>query len=384
MRIAVVAPLAAGSSFAHAINSVKMAEGFARLGHDVEIVCRTSEEGSVAPELLRDQYGLRSAVRWLQLPYDVGDQRAFTLRAVVRVLRTGADFVYARHYRAPLWTSRFRVPTVVETHAHPDNRARAYLRMMRGTRHRSFRAVVTISRVLADHYVGLGVPPEKLLVLPDAVDVELFRRPDVLPRSPLRGEGPHVVYAGHLYDYKGIPTVLEAARKMPQVQFHFVGGWPDDVARQQSRAAALGLENVEFYGLVSHGEVPPFLWHADLLLLPPSQHHPSARWTSPLKLGEYLASETPVLVTDIPALRAWVTDEQVWWVPPDDAQRLAEGITEVLGEKDASRRRVQAARELAERFSYRERARRVLQAATPSQCGTNASSEVPSQSRKAA
>ena len=40
MRIVVGSALKASSQWAHAINTVKMAEGFARLGHDVTVICQ--------------------------------------------------------------------------------------------------------------------------------------------------------------------------------------------------------------------------------------------------------------------------------------------------------------------------------------------------------
>jgi glycosyltransferase involved in cell wall biosynthesis len=169
------------------------------------------------------------------------------------------------------------------------------------------------------------------------------------------------VYVGHLYDYKGIPTVLESAARLPDVHFHLVGGWPEDIHRQQRRTQELRLASVTFHGLKPHSAVPRFLWHADVLLLPLSQHHPSAAWTSPLKLGEYLASGTPVVATDVPALRDWVTDDEVEFVPPDDAGALAEGIRRVLRDKARAEQLRVAGLRKAQDFSYKRRAIAILE-----------------------
>ena len=40
MKILVASAFEASSQWAHAINTVKMAQGFARLGHAVTLVCR--------------------------------------------------------------------------------------------------------------------------------------------------------------------------------------------------------------------------------------------------------------------------------------------------------------------------------------------------------
>lgn len=361
MRILVAGAFEAGSQFAHAINTVKMAQGFARLACEVTVVCRRGERGELSPETLADVYGLRTQIQWRQLPRGAGDKRKFAALALLAAHAIKPDLIYARNYVVPLWSSRWGLRTVAETHAHTDNRSRHFLRMLRQTSRRRFLRLVTISDHLADYYQLLGVPREKLLVLPDAVDLQLFARPSRLPESPYSDAGPHVVYAGHLYEYKGIPTVLAAAQRLPSMRFHLVGGTLEDRRREEARAAALGLSNVRFHGLVPHAAVPRYLWHADVLLLPPSRHHPSARWTSPVKLGEYLAARVPVAASDIPALRAWLDDSQVEFFHADDAGDLARAIERLAGDILRAKSVSNAGWDLAQRLSYRQRALSILQ-----------------------
>ena len=56
MRILVVNALDALSQRAYAINSIKMAEGFASMGHEVTILCSESKEGKVSSEQMADVY----------------------------------------------------------------------------------------------------------------------------------------------------------------------------------------------------------------------------------------------------------------------------------------------------------------------------------------
>lgn len=364
LRILVVGGFQAGSQYAHAINTVKMAQGFARLGHKVGIVCRNSDDAAEKSSL-SSLYGLDHGLDWFFVPAWSGEKRYFAAFTMLKVRRFAPDLVYARNYLLPVFTSRFGIPTVVETHAHPSNKSKTFGRMVNSTRRKRFQRVVTISHYLADHYASIGVPEEKLTVLPDAVDLNLFSRPDQLPGNPYDSCKKNVVYAGHLYDYKGIPSVLDAAGRLPDIMFHFVGGWPEDQQRQTGRVASRGLKNVRFHGLQPHAEVPRYLWHADALLLPPSQNHPSAKWTSPVKLGEYLAAEVPVVATRIPALEAWVDDRQVEFASPDDGVSLAAAVERVL--TDETRRDILIAngRKLASSLSYKHRAKQILERALP-------------------
>ena len=365
MRILVASAFEASSPLAHAINTAKMAQGFARLGHDVTLVCIRAEKGRISPEELSEIYGLTEPIHWIQLPRKILgcaiDQHwRFAFPALYVLLRTRPQLVYSRNYIFPWLSSRLGFTTAAESHAYPENTTPHFLRLVKATRHRAFCLWVTISKHLADHYASLGVPKEKLIVLPDAVDLRLFLRPESLPVNPYSTRGPNIAYVGHLYDYKGIPTILKTAALLPDMRFHIIGGSIEDLTRHQERARALNLRNVVFYGLRPHTEIPNFLWHADILLLPPSQNHPSAVWTSPVKLGEYLASGTPVVASDIPALRDWLTDDDVHFVRPDCAKSLAKGIRQLLRNKERSEKLRLSGLEKAQTLSYKQRAQTII------------------------
>jgi glycosyltransferase involved in cell wall biosynthesis len=361
MKILVISALNASSLFANAINTIKMANGFACLGHEVTIICRKPKKKKVDNVDLVKIYGLTKEIHWIQLPSIIGQHWQFALMARSYIHKLNPDFVYARSYITPWMTSRDGIPTAGESHAHPDNRTKPFLLFVEATKYPSFKAWVTISQRLANHYHSIGAVKEKILILPDAVDLRLFERPHVLPPSPFNEKGPHIVYAGHLYDYKGIPTILKVAKLLSDFSFHFVGGHQEDIIRQKERSEKLGLTNVIFHGLKPHSEVPPYLWHADVLLLPPSAEHPSALWTSPVKLGEYLASKTPVVATDIPSLRDWLTDDEVEFVKADNSISIADGILRILNDSYRAQTLSNQGYIKAKTLSYEIRAQKILE-----------------------
>jgi glycosyltransferase involved in cell wall biosynthesis len=142
--------------------------------------------------------------------------------------------------------------------------------------------------------------------------------------------------------------------------FHLVGGLPEDVRRTREQLRDRGLRNVIVHGYQPPANVPPFLWHADVLLLPPSGNHPSARWTSPVKLGEYLASGVPVVSTRIPALRDWLTEDETRFVEPDDPAALAAGILDVLQDETLAESLSATGLRLAHTLAYKRRAEQIL------------------------
>ncbi|NIA69075.1 glycosyltransferase family 4 protein [Pelagibius litoralis] len=370
MNILVASAYSADSRFAHAINTIKMADGFAKLGHQVIVLCRRPAAGPVPIRQLQEDFGIEHCIDFVQLrPRFLGralnPHSHFGFQVLLQALGMKPDLAYCRNYVAPAWLSRLGINVAAESHAHPGNRS-APLRTMvaAAARNKTFRKIVTIAPVLRDHFVELGVPAEKVQVLPDAVDLDMFQRPEGYCRTS-NASRPRIVYAGHLYDYKGIPTILEAAALVPDYDFVLIGGTEKDSARQAVRAEELGLGNVEFLGLLPHSAVPAQLWEADLLLLPPSAQHPSAKWTSPVKLGEYLASGTPVVATRIPALEYWLAEDEVVFVEPDDPASLVRGIETLLRDAEKTQSVADAGLRAAQKLSYQERCQRIIEASCP-------------------
>jgi glycosyltransferase involved in cell wall biosynthesis len=356
MKISVISQIRADSPKAHAINVIKTAGGFERLGHSVTVYCLEPEKASERePGLAYGECGLqwRFAAEGL-------DAQGFGRWAADAAKADGAEFVYGRNFWGPLASAEYGMATVMESHAHVGTKNELLERVLQMTRDcEAMRAVVTIGRVLADDFVRRGAERSRVHVVADGVDFELF---DGAVGREYEGVGPHVVYTGHLYDFKGIPTVLEAAARLGGVQFHLVGGVVEDIDRTRNRIGRMGLGNVRLHGLVEHGRVAQWTKGADVLLLPPSALEASKDWTSPVKLGEYLASGAEMVVSRIPALVDVLDGEPVVWFEPDDARSLAGAVEAAIGRvgDEAGRER---RREMARGLSYAARAGRILEAA---------------------
>ncbi|GAB4386920.1 MAG: hypothetical protein Kow0022_17330 [Phycisphaerales bacterium] len=357
MRIAAVSQIRPGSSRAHAINAIKTAGGFARLGHEVTFFSQPFETPDPACEYHEHE------LRWVTAPpftSGADPDEQFGRWAAEQIRRGGYEFVYARNFWAPLLLAEWGIPVVIETHAYVGAVNPLLDRSLQATRrHTSLRAIITIAPILREHFIARGADPDRVCVVPDGVDFELLTCPT---SSPYGNPGPHITYAGHLYDYKGIPTILEAAAELPGRQFHLVGGLPCDIDRTRTRIEALGLRNLTLHGRVAHAKVPAFVQHADVLLLPPSGREASKDWTSPVKLGEYLATGVPIAASAIPALRRVLCEPMVRFFEPDDPSSLARAIECCLSEPaDSPSRAARIAH--ARSLSYRARAARILEAA---------------------
>jgi glycosyltransferase involved in cell wall biosynthesis len=226
--------------------------------------------------------------------------------------------------------------------------------------------LVAISAALRD-YLASRCPTlaYRTFVEHDGVDGALLRRPTHEAESVRRrlGIDEHstiVGYTGRINGDKGLNTVLGAAELLHAAPVHFVlvGKVYDDLDVDGARR----LANVSLIGFVPPVDVPSYVAACDMLVMPTSAKLSYSRFTSPLKLFEYLASGKPVICSDLPVLREIVQHERnALLYQADDAASLADAVQR-LRTDDALRVALaeQATRDVV-RFCWESRARRILE-----------------------
>src|SRR5690606_28470778 len=94
--------------------------------------------------------------------------------------------------------------------------------------------------------------------------------------------------------------------------------------------------------------------------LPNRRTHISDRYTSPLKLFEYMAAGRPIVASDLHALREVLRhDENALLVAPDSPAALAEALRRLIDGRELSRRLAQRARQDAAEYGWDTRALRL-------------------------
>jgi glycosyltransferase involved in cell wall biosynthesis len=167
-------------------------------------------------------------------------------------------------------------------------------------------------------------------------------------------------YAGHLYSWKGVDVLLDAIARLPRARGLIVGGHSaePDLARTKSVAERLGVaDRVTFTGLVEPARVAQLLRQADVLVLPNPASAISTRYTSPLKLFEYMAAGRPIVASDLPSIREVLRDGvNAMLVPPGDPGALASAIDRLLTDPGLAARLARAALDDVPKYSWDRRA----------------------------
>lgn len=222
--------------------------------------------------------------------------------------------------------------------------------------------IVVITHALKKELIIQSVHSEKITVIPDAVDVDQFiiAEDKITVRNKVQIPQQEIVvlYSGHLYEWKGVDTILRAAQKLPHFLFIFVGGTSEELVNFKKKISVLSIQNIEVRGQKPYPEIPLYLRAADVVVIPNSANSDiGSRYTSPLKLFEYMASGTPIVAAEVPAIKEIVSTNEVCFFKPDDPTDLANMLTKVIQEKQMAQARAEAARALVvARYTWTARA----------------------------
>ena len=238
------------------------------------------------------------------------------------------DIVYARDYLSLIFLSSRKNKLIVEIHDVPNN-TYLFKRTLKKADN-----VIVITKGLKDKIVSLGVDAGKIIIAPDAVELEDFdldiSKDEARKKISLPLDKKIILYSGQLYSWKGAEILAEVATSLGEnVLVVFVGGtepWISTFIGKYGKSS-----KIKIIGSQKRELIPVFLKSADVLVLPNSGKETiSALYTSPLKMFEYMASVRPIVASDLPSIREILNSQNAFFFKPDDGKDLARAISYVL------------------------------------------------------
>lgn len=193
-----------------------------------------------------------------------------------------------------------------------------------------FDKIIVISKGL-EHDVKSLLPNANILVAPDGVKVELFdldmTKEVARKKLGIPVEDKIVLYSGSLQKWKGVSVLIDAFEKTDNTKLYIIGSSLDvcDLKIITDR------ENTVFKGHVFYPEIPLYLKAADVLVIPNTgENLISAKYTSPLKAFEYMASGRPIVVSNLPSLMEIFNDKNSYIFEAGNSDDLAIKIKEAF------------------------------------------------------
>lgn len=139
-----------------------------------------------------------------------------------------------------------------------------------------------------------------------------------------------------------VKAFTQVAQDHPAMRLLMLGNGPQAPEIHKILAGARLIDRVQFAGQVPQERLPMYYRAADLYV--------SASYSdgTSISLLEAFASGLPVLVSDIPGNREWVTPDVGWLFPMGDVDALADALTKAYQERSQFDSMRQNARKLAE------------------------------------
>jgi glycosyltransferase involved in cell wall biosynthesis len=223
--------------------------------------------------------------------------------------------------------------------------------------------IVTPLPMAHEYITGLGIPRERIVWIPNGVDLERYPPPD--GEDSLGHEGFCVMYLGSHGPANDLRVLLRAAleiqrRGAEDVRVVLVGDGPEkrDLMRE---AEARGIRNVEFRDPVRKTEIPAVLRQADATTFVLADLPLYRFGVSLNKTFDYLAAGKPLIVAGRPRNDIVAEAGCGLRVPPGDPAALARAILELRALPAVERRAMgmRGRRHLEETYDIRILGRRL-------------------------
>lgn len=304
---------------------------------------------------------IASIARNLPWPLErVRSNRIFFLRLRRRLHQVPAGtVVMVRHIKLAAMLARHfpQLPLLYEAHevfaetAAPAQRQR--IERDEASVVQAAAAIVTNSgataAALRERYAGIACPVE---VIPNGVDL-----PEEVPAKDWSAPHKSVIYAGSFFGWKGVADLVAAAAELPGFRIRLIGG-------DQTQGAALqqGLPRAKaellFEGRQPHARVMAELALSCIAVLP-NRPDTDSRFTSPIKLFEYMGAGCAVVASDLPSVREILADDEAAWFNPGDPASLVAALCSLAADPAGAREMGERLRQKARQYTWAARAEKL-------------------------
>ncbi len=370
MKIGFISTSVIPSSTANSIQVMKVVHAHRSLDQSVRLWVPDFEQAEW--DMLAEQYGLSKPFEVAWLPFTPSrKQYDFCWRAVRAAVDWGADVIYTWSLQAAVFGLLQKQPILMEFHDYPMGRIGPAL----------FRALMRISGkkliLSTTHALAQGlekryrikIPPGQLQIAPNGCDLERYALlPD--PRQARRELGLEekftVGYSGHFYAGRGMDLLTAIAIALPDVNFLWVGGKPEDVQPWRQALEQQDIRNVTITGFVPNSRLPQYQAAADVLVMPygtriaGSSGGDIAAVINPMKMFDYLAAGRALVASEIPVFREVLHEGIALFCPPEQAEAWVAAIASLRDDPHKRQRISAQAKQEAAKYSWARRAQNTL------------------------
>jgi glycosyltransferase involved in cell wall biosynthesis len=241
---------------------------------------------------------------------------------------------------------------VLELHTMPSSWELEFLKL--NSENPLFIGLIVITQSLKQDIVNsIGdTLNSKIHVLPDAANISQFQFAENNLSKPLKAG-----YIGSNFPGKGF-EIIQKLIEDSNIEIELYGF--DSIGHTR--------DTVVFHGKVPYSHVPAAMNSFDIGLLPNQltvilpNGNDIGKYTSPMKMFEYMAAGKVIVASDIPVIREVLTHNyNAILVPHDNVEKWKEAIENLMNNLNlAETLRNQAYKDVCEKYSYQARAEKLL------------------------
>jgi glycosyltransferase involved in cell wall biosynthesis len=298
------------SQSANSVHVMNMCEAISDSGRNVTLHAAKGKNASGAN--VYEKYGVENIfeINYSKKPsVKILGTLVYALMCTWKVAFKKGVLVYSRHAYAALFSLMTNNKIIFEAHKPPKNlfQRKAEKIILLSNNTESF---VVISSNLKNEYKKIygGEGSNKIKVAHDAA-----KTPNVnyLSKKANRNKKKTstIGYVGSLSKGKGLKLIGELSKKLPEQEFHIVGGKGREIEHWRQYVEK---DNVTFHGYVNHQKVGEYYKEMEIGIYPIQKELRAGqkifRWTSPLKIFEYMSYGIPVVCSRTPSISEVIND----------------------------------------------------------------------------
>jgi glycosyltransferase involved in cell wall biosynthesis len=222
--------------------------------------------------------------------------------------------------------------------------------------------IVAITGGIKDDLVKFfEIEKDLIAVFSDGVNTENFAKVkvDKKMRSAV-----HIVYTGTFKDWKGVDVLVKSVKYIGSegVKIKLIGGIGEDRDRIEKLVKEEGLEDkISVKGFLSQDDMIRELKSSDIAVIPNLKTDIGERYTSPLKLFEYLACGLPIVCSDLPSMReVLVEGKNALFFEPENEKDLSQKIDYLIENFSLREKMGSKNFEDSKKYSWENRAKNIL------------------------
>ena len=206
---------------------------------------------------------------------------------------------------------------------------------------------IAVSPQIKDNLIKNGVDSSRIIIKPNAVDLNLFyprNKFEMRQKLGFDKDKKLIIFVGRFVEDKGPLRVLKAIEDLDDVEIVFIG-----IGNQ-----VLESNQIVFKNRVATARVPEYLSAADIFVLP-TLHEGSCN-----AIIEAMACGLPIVSSDIPEIRFQCNPDSSILVDPMDVNKISEAIRQILSNTSKMEMMSNAAVEYAKIFEIKQRAEDII------------------------